>query len=113
MTKINLACYNRNLLSDMLQIAQQSCNAGYPIPCDLQEQLQAAHDDKLHTELAKYSNVPAQPAIVAEDRPPAKPLPPCGETCTVAQWIKYPCGRMGWECEGKQTGKCGMVGNAA
>jgi hypothetical protein len=108
MTKINLASFARNRLSDMLQIAQQAYDAQYPLPCDLLEQIQAEHDNKLYAEQAKYSS-PARLAPAAGTECRGKQQgPPC-EGCTVARWIKYSCGRMGWECEGQKNGKCGAV----
>lgn len=97
MIYINFFAYPRNSVSDFLQISQECENAGNPLPCWLVEQAVEAHDAMLT----------AQPVIHTTAQPD-RPAPPC-EGCAVARWIKYPCGRMEWECEGKKDGKCRAV----
>lgn len=48
---LNLLPYSRRDLSNILQFAQQCDNAGYPLPCQVVEQLIEAHDALLGTHL--------------------------------------------------------------
>lgn len=93
---INLAGYSRRDLSNLLQIAQQCDNAGAPLPCWFVELIVDKHDAML----------PQGPGAA----PVKRPTPPC-DGCKVAEWIRFPCGRYGWKCEGKQAGTCKMVKN--
>lgn len=46
---INLSWMSRKELSNLLQVAQQCENAGYPLPCLFVAQVIDAHDNLLHS----------------------------------------------------------------